>query len=96
MMTERQNIACSMIFKALSNAGSLQSCFVCMDVDSSEGLAMQILQIPNKAETRIVTKWLFPPRFSDKNRFTSSHPDAVLVAPISTKTKKQQTSNEGG
>ena len=33
---------------------------------------------------------------SYKSRFTSSSPDAVLVAPISTKTKKQQTSNEGG
>jgi hypothetical protein len=32
----------------------------------------------------------------DKNRCTSSRPDAVLVAPISAKTKKQQTSNEGG
>ena len=34
--------------------------------------------------------------FSDKKRFTSSRPDAVLVAPISAKTQKQQTSNEGG
>jgi len=32
---------------------------------------MQNLQIPNTAETRIIPKWLFPPRFSDKNRFTS-------------------------
>jgi len=35
-------------------------------------------------------------RFSDKNRFASSRLDAVLVAPFSTKTKKQQTSNERG
>jgi len=46
---------------------------------------MQNLQILNTAETRIVPKWLFPPRFSDKNRFTSSRPDAVLVALISAK-----------
>ena len=57
---------------------------------------MQNLQIPNTGETRIIPKWLFPPRFSDENRFTYSCPDAVLVAPISTKTRMQQTSNEGG
>jgi len=42
-------------------------------------------EIPNTAETRVIPKWLFPPRFSDKNRFTSSRPDAVLVALISAK-----------
>ena len=90
-----------MIFKAISQTDSLGSCFVCMDIGSSERLAMLNLQIPNTAETRNIPKWLFPPRFSDKNRFTSSRPDAVLVAPIFAKTKKQQTtglarSNEGG
>ena len=39
---------------------------VCMDVGSSERLAMQSLQIPDTAETMIIPKWLFPPRFSDK------------------------------
>jgi hypothetical protein len=48
-----------------------------MDVGSSKRLAMQNLQTPNTAETRIVLKWLFPPRFVDKNRYTSSRPDAV-------------------
>ena len=66
-----------------------------MDEGSSGRLAMHILQIPNTAEIRIIPKWLFPPRFLDKIRFTSSRLDAVLVAPISAKTKKQQTSNEG-
>jgi hypothetical protein len=95
MVTDRHNLACSMIFKAISKTGSLGSCFVCMDIGSSERLAMQNLQIPDTAETRIIPKWLFPSRFSDKNRFTSSRPDVVLVASISTKTKRQQTSNEG-
>ena len=86
-----------MIFIAISKTGSLGSCFVCMDLGSSERLAVQNLQFLDTAETsRIIPKWLFPPRFSDKNRFTSSRPDAVLVAPISAKTKKQQTSHEGG
>ena len=60
------------------------------------GQAYANLQNSNTAETRIMPKWLFPPRFLDKIRFTSSRLDAVLVAPISAKTKKQQTSNEGG
>ena len=33
MITERHNLACSMIFKAISKTGSLGSCFVCMDID---------------------------------------------------------------
>jgi hypothetical protein len=60
-------------------------------------MTMQNLQIPETAESRIRTipKWLFPPRFSDKDRFTSSCPDFVLVTPTSAKTRKQQT-NVGG
>jgi hypothetical protein len=41
--------------------------------------------VSNTAETRIMPKWLFPPCFSDKNKFTSSRPDSELVAPISAK-----------
>jgi hypothetical protein len=78
-----------MIFKAVSKTGSLGSCFICMDVGSSERLAMQNLLLPNSAAARIIPKWLFPPRFSDKNMFTSSRPDAVLVAPISAKIKNR-------
>jgi hypothetical protein len=86
-----------MIFKAISKTGSLGSCFVCMGIGSSERLAMQILQVPDAAETRTLPK-LFPPHFSDKNRLTSSRPDAVRIgcSHLSVKTKKQQTSNEGG
>jgi len=60
-------------------------------------MATQSLQIPNTTENRIIPKLLIPPRFSEgKNRFTSSRPEAVLVAHIPAKTKMQQTSNEGG
>jgi hypothetical protein len=41
--TERQHLACSMIFKASSKTGSLGSCFVCMVIGSSERLAVQNL-----------------------------------------------------
>ena len=96
MITGRQNLACSMIFKAISKTGSVGSCFVCMDLGSNERLAMQNRQIPNTAEARIIPKWLFPPRFSDKNRITSSGPDAVLVAPIFAKTKSNRLAMKGG
>jgi len=66
-----------------------------MDIGSNDWMNMQNLQIPETAESRIVLKWLFPPRFSDKDRFTSSRPDIVLVTPISAKTRKQQTTVGG-
>jgi hypothetical protein len=66
-----------------------------MDIGSSERLAMQNLQIPVTAQSRIEPKWLFPPCFSNKNRFTSSRQDIVMVTPISTKIQQQQT-NSGG
>jgi len=68
-----------------------------MDVGSSERLAMQNLQIPNTAETRIVPKWLFPPRFSDKNRFTSSRPeDADQLFQSPRKQKSNRLAMKGG
>ena len=46
MITERHNLACSMIFKAISKTGFLGSCFVCLDIGRSERLArpMQIFR----------------------------------------------------
>jgi hypothetical protein len=75
-----------MIFKAISRTGSLGSCIVSKDLGSNERMTMQNLQVHETAESRIVCKWLFPPRFSDKDRFTSSRPDFVLVTPIAAKT----------
>jgi hypothetical protein len=78
-----------MIFKAISKTGSLGSCIVSKDIGSSERLTMQFLPIPETAESRIVPKWLFPFHFPDKDRFTSSRPDFVLVTPIAAKTQEQ-------
>jgi hypothetical protein len=51
MITERHNIACRMIFKAIRKTGSLGSCIVSMDIGySNEREAMQNLQIPKTAE----------------------------------------------
>jgi hypothetical protein len=77
-----------MILKAIRKRGSLGSCIVSKDIGSNERMAMQNLQVPETAESRIVPKWLFPPRFPDKDRFTSSHPDFVLVTFIAAKTTK--------
>jgi hypothetical protein len=52
-----------------------------MDIGSNERMTMRNLQIPETAESRIVFKWLFPPRFSVRDRITSSRPDFVLITP---------------
>jgi hypothetical protein len=53
-------------------------------------MTMQNLQTSETAESITVPKCLFPPGFSDKDRFTSSRPDSVLVTPSVAKTQKQQ------
>jgi hypothetical protein len=80
-----------MILKAIRKTGSLGS----KDIGSNERMTMQNLHISETAESRIVPKWLFPPRFPDKDRFISSRPNFVLVTPTAAKTQKQQT-NVGG
>jgi len=96
MITERHNIACRMIFKFIRKTGSLGSCIVSKDIGSNERMTMQNLQIPETAESKIVPKWLFPPRFPDKDRFTSSRPGFVLVTQSAAITQKQQTNVGGG
>ena len=54
---------------------------------------MQNLQIPDTAETRIILKWLFPPRFSDKHRFTSSR---LVSVPSPQKQKSYRLAMKGG
>ena len=45
MITERHNIACRTILKAISKTGSLGICIVFKDIGSSERMTMQNLQI---------------------------------------------------
>ena len=45
MITERHNIACRMILKAISKTGSLGSCIVSKGIGSNERMTMQDLQI---------------------------------------------------
>ena len=96
MITKRHNLACRMIFKAISKTGSLGSCIVSKDIGSNERMTMRNLQISETVESRIVPKWLFPPRLSDKDRFTSSRPDIVLVTPTSAETRNNKLLQGGG
>ena len=45
MITERYNIACRMILKAIRKTGSLGSCIVSIDIGSNERMTMQNLKI---------------------------------------------------
>ena len=56
-VTERYNLACCMIFKAIIKPGSLGSCVDSIDIGSNKRMTMQNLQIPETAESRI---GLFP------------------------------------
>jgi len=76
MITERHNIACRLIIKAI-DAGSLGECFVQMDIGSEDRLALQNLQNPVGSTNRTVPEWLFPRRFPSKQRLTSSRPNAT-------------------
>jgi len=78
MITERHNIACRLIMKALSKA-SLGACIVSMDIGSKDRLAQQNLSTPEHTSNRMVPKWLLPPNLSDRNRLTCSRPDAIFV-----------------
>jgi hypothetical protein len=53
--------------KGISETGSLGLCVVSIDIGSNERMTMQNLQIPETAEGKIIPKWLFPPRFPDKD-----------------------------
>jgi hypothetical protein len=53
-------------------------------------------QISETAESRIVSKWLFQPRFPDNDRFTCSRPDFVLVTPSLQKHKNNKLMKGGG
>ena len=78
MITERHNIACRTIFEAISK-DTLGACFVSMDAGGADRLALQNLQIPDNATNRVIPKWLLPSRFPNKDRLTSSRPDAVIM-----------------
>ncbi len=84
MVTERHDVACRLIMKAISKA-SLAGCLVHLDAGSTYRLAQQYLQIPEHANNRTLPSWLSGSRLSARDRLTSSRPDAILVTPLPTK-----------
>jgi len=64
-------------------AGSLGGAYVQlgMDIGNEDRLALQNLQIPVGYTNRTIPEchWLFPRRFPNKQRLTTSRPDAILV-----------------
>eukprot|EP00983_Pelagomonas_calceolata_P120334 1160696-Pelagomonas_calceolata.AAC.1 len=78
MVTERHNIASRILLKAISK-GPLGAGIASMDTGNADRLALQDLQIPEHATNRTLPKYIFPRRFPDKDRLTSSRPDALLV-----------------
>jgi len=81
MITERHNVACRLIMKAISK-GSLAVYLVHLDASSTNCLAQQDLKIPEHANNRTVPSWLFDACSSARDRFTFSRPDAILVTPL--------------
>ncbi len=90
MITERHNVACRLIMKAISK-DSLAGCLLHLDTGSTNRLAQQNLQIPENANNRIILSWLFGVRLSARNRLTSGRPDAILVTLLPTKKPKSPT-----
>ena len=89
MITERHNVACRLIMKAISKG--LAGCEVHMDAGSTDSFAQQSLQIPEHSSNKTLPIWLFGARLSIRDRLTSSCPDAVLVTPLPTKSKPPST-----
>eukprot|EP00983_Pelagomonas_calceolata_P079789 1154868-Pelagomonas_calceolata.AAC.10 len=81
MVTERHNIAGRILLKGVSK-GSLGAGLASMDIGSADRYALQNLQIPEHSPNSTLPKYISPRRFSDKQRLTSSRPDAILVVPM--------------
>ncbi len=77
MITERHNVACRLIKKAIST-GSLAACLVLLVAGSTNRLAQQNLQVPGDAYKKTLPSRLFDAHLSARDRLTSSHPDAIL------------------
>eukprot|EP00983_Pelagomonas_calceolata_P079403 1154649-Pelagomonas_calceolata.AAC.1 len=81
MVTERHNIASRILLKGVSE-GPFGAGLASMDIGSADRLALQNLQIPEHSTNRTLPKFIIPRCFPDKQRLTSSRPDAILVLPM--------------
>jgi len=81
MITERHNVACRLIMKAISK-GSLAGCLVHLDAGSTNHLAQQNLRIPEHPYNRTIPSWFIDACLSARDGLTSIRPDAT---PLPTK-----------
>jgi len=89
MITERHNVACRLIMKAISQ-GPLAGCLVHLDAGITNRLTQQNLQVLGHASNRTLPSWIFDAHLSARDRFTSSCPDAIFVTPLPTKNSNRQ------
>eukprot|EP00983_Pelagomonas_calceolata_P001064 36938-Pelagomonas_calceolata.AAC.2 len=75
MVTECHNIASRMHLKGVSKS-PLGACLASMDIGNIDCLALQNLQTPEHSTNRL-PKYNLPHLFPDRQRLTSSHPDAL-------------------
>ncbi len=81
MITERHNIACRLIMKAISK-GSLAGCLVHMDAGSADRLALQNLLTPEHANNRTLPSWLFDARLPIRDRQVALMPFLLFPYPL--------------
>jgi hypothetical protein len=79
-----------MIFKAISKLGSLKSCIVSKDIGSNERMAMQNLQIPEKAEVELFPNGSYHPASQIK---TDLPPAAQILCWLLLGLQKTKTTN---
>jgi len=78
MITERHNVACRLIMKAISK-GSLAGCLVHLDAGSTNCFAQQNLQIPEYVNSMTLPSWNFDACLSAREGINSSRPDATHI-----------------
>jgi len=86
MITERHDVACRLIMKAIIK-GFLAGCLVQLNAGSTNRSTQQDLQITEHASNtvigytpgRSIPSWRFGACLSARDILTSCHPDAILV-----------------
>eukprot|EP00983_Pelagomonas_calceolata_P054020 1143532-Pelagomonas_calceolata.AAC.1 len=93
MVTGHHIITSRILLKGISKGKTvpLGAGLAFMDIGSADHLDLQKLQIPEHSTNRTLPKYIFPRCFPDKQRLTSSRPDALLV-PLCQTSKKQKGS----
>jgi len=85
--TERHNIACIMIVRAISK-GYFRGGLVRIDKRSKARLASHDLQTPEFATNITISEWLFQRQIPATHRLNFSRPDATLAVSLRAQARK--------